>query len=717
MKKMWGNTKTLDCISAEHNYLKAMVPIFFLIVILFFSAWIRFDGITEQGISPGDNFRYIREAKIWAAGSPPKFAGIFYRPVSYFLHGMAIKIFGYNDYSIKILHGFMDMINILLIFFIAAKLTKNPWVGVLSSLLYAFLPKVIYLARNEMVHVESTTFVLLSIFFFILFDSQRKNRFKLYLLLFLSGLNSGLAANTHADLAFLAPGYVLYLFIKSYNSQNKRESLKEFLLFTFIFTFSFFTPYFLGFLLFGLQKVLKVFLNEASIVKWYIDNIYDPVSKPHLFFNILAKSIKYYFEKQSLFVSLLLIGTIVIIIYRKIKKQKDQLCTYLPLILIFTYVFLYSCFFSSSIAFERYYMPIVPLVIFSITIWCYKITEQFFGKYSLIGFICLFLILFLLNPKEMPGKRKYKSCYRSVYDILKENVNPENKLLIAPVTIYFLDRGYQHDLYFGKNAVYMCHLPLKNEYNPESLKKLLDGINIRYIFVGNTIDRRLIDPNCPIVDKFGKTLQPWLRNDKSPYSLEKDLEIIQAYIHSKGGLLINENRFGKIYYLTGDKSVRKKFGLITNGSFEHWWKDIPMGEWKLINGRIFKSQEATDGINSLRFEPGQKEGSRIIRIFEEPRHLLENGSKLRVRLDAKAGKSDRLIFFFTAKINGKWQKVESAAVRYPGKGEWVTLSGDLVITPGMKRLIFHLRLSAGAREPAFVDNLSIELLNEERERL
>ncbi|MGD2090156.1 MAG: glycosyltransferase family 39 protein [Candidatus Aminicenantes bacterium] len=690
--------------AAGHDYLKFMAPVIFLLIILFFSAWGRFDEITGQGISRGDPFRQLAEAKRWADGQPPKFAGIFYRPVSYFLQGLSIKIFGYTDYSIKILHGVMDLINILLIFFIAAILAKNQWVGVISSLLYAFLPKVIYLTRSEFPQVESTTLVLLALFFFILFDRQKKRGFKLYFLLFFSGLTSGLAANTHGDIAFLAPGYVVYLFIKTFDSQNKKESLKEFFIFAAIFSFSFFSPFFLGLFIFGAKRVIQILLKEGSVVKWNMDNIYDTASKPRLFFEILAKSIKYYFEKHFLFISIMLSGTIIIIIYRKIKKQKDQLWAYLPLILIFIYVFLYSCFFSSAIASERYFMPLLPLLIFMLTLWYDKIIKQFFGKYSLIGFICLFLILFLLNPKEIPGKRKYSSPYRFIYDILKDKVNPGNRLLISPVSIYSFDRGYRSDLYFGTNAVYVCHLPLDQEYNLKSLTTLLEGMNIGYVFVGKGIDRRLLNPESGI----WKYCNSGFNNERNPYSLEKDMKVINDYIHSNGGLLAEENRFGQIYYLTGVEAEQKT-SIIANGSFEHWWKGFPMGNWKLDSGRILRSWEATDGSSSIRFEPDVKKGSRIVWYFG---NLFKDKEKLRVCLDVKADKTCKFAAFFTAGINGKRQVIKSGKVRYTGKGEWMTIGNDFTITPDMKQLLFHLRLFPGARKPAFVDNLSIEILRE-----
>ena len=630
-----------------HHHLNVTVPIIFLLVILFFSAWVRFDGITQQGIFWGDSFSYLKEAKLWATGQTPRFMGNFYRPVTYFWQGLSIRIFGYNDYSVKLLHCTMDMISILLIFLTATILARDLWVGVVSSLMYAFLPGVVRLARWEMPHVESTFFVLLALFFFALFANWAKKKPVQLLLLFISGFCSGLAANTHGDLAFLAPGYMLYLFIKSYNSQNKKESLKEFLILASIFTFSFFTPYFLGFIIFGTQKVLQVFSKEVLNSKVGREAKYGHHSKPLIFFNVFYNLIAFYFRKQIVLIGALLVGAISIMIYRKKKKENDPLWAYIPLILILSYGLLYSGIFTTS-ARGRVLAPLFPLILLILTLWYYKICNQHFGKYSSIVFICLFFMLFLLSPKAIPGKAVYKSRYRYVYDVLKDDVNSKNKLLIAPVVIHSFDRGYQYDLYFGKNAVYMVNLPIKDEYNLKSLEELLKDMNIRYIFLGNQINHKLLKPNFPLPS--WKNYRGWLKNEKFHYSLEKDLEIINTYIRSKGGLLINKNRFGKIYYLTGEKPVQKKPGLITNGSFEHWWKGFPMGEWRKISGGISRSGEATEGISSIRFEPDDKKGTRIIRVFGKSLHLLEHGSKLRIRLDAKAGESDQFVLFFTDKI-------------------------------------------------------------------
>lgn len=691
-------------IGRHYLHLKVPIPIIFLLIILFFSAWVRFDGITEQGVAlPADCFVYVKEAKLWATGQPPKFlGGRFYRPVSYFLQGMAIRIFGDNDYSIKLFHGIMDMLSIILIFMIASILARDYWAGALSSLIYAFLPGVVKLVRSEMLHVESTFFVLLSLFFFILFVSRKTGKGVKLFLLAMAGLSIGFAANTHADQAFLAPGYVLYLFIKSYDSQNKKKSLKKFVITAFIFTFSFFTPYLLGFLMLGPKLVLQVFLKEMTIAKYTQIAHLGHASEPTIFFNIIYYSIKHYFGKQIFFIGVLLIGTNFIMIYRKIKKESDSLLAYTPIILIFSYSFFHSLFLYTSPQ-PRLLMPLLSLFIFIITQWYYKIFKQLFGKYYLIVFICLFSMLFLLNPKVLPGEPKYKVYIRSTYDILEDDVNSKNKLLITPVIIA-PHIGFNWDLYFGKNAIYLWKLHIKKEYNLKSLEALLKDKNIRYIYLGKRIHGRVLKPNFHISRRF----RGWLRNEKFQYSLEKDLEIIQAYIRNKGGLVIHHDYLGDIYYLTGEKLVQKP-GLIDNGSFEHWRKGFPMGRWKQMSGRISRSGEATSGSCSVCFKPGNKKGTQINWIFPRPVPLpfLKHGGTLRAQLDAKAGKSHKFTFFFTAIINGKRQRIEPGLVRYKGNGDWITLTQDFAITTGMKNLMFCLRLQAGAREPAFVDNLSI----------
>ncbi|MCP4398959.1 MAG: hypothetical protein GY801_16875 [bacterium] len=97
--------------------------------LLIFAAFVRFNQITIQGTVGSDTFGYLKEAKLWVDGKPPQFIQkmIFYRPAIFLLHSWAIRIGGWNDYSIKMLHAFMDMCSMSFIFLIAYILSKNWW--------------------------------------------------------------------------------------------------------------------------------------------------------------------------------------------------------------------------------------------------------------------------------------------------------------------------------------------------------------------------------------------------------------------------------------------------------------------------------------------------------------------------------------------------------------------------------------------------------------
>lgn len=690
-----------------------------LLIILVAGAWVRFDGITEEGVRKGaDAFNYYKEAKLWADGQPPQYyGGNFYRPVSYSLQGLAIRIFGFNDYAIKMMHCLMDMITIFLVFMSAYVLTRDFWLGAISSLLYTFLPGVIGLVRWEMLHAESTFFVTLAFFLFASFIVGKYKKGVKLIFLFISGVSLGLAANTHADLAFLGPAFIFFQFIEFYNSQDKKESIKKFLLYSIIFTFGFFTPYLVGAILLGVKNVLRVFYREITLVNSSAERLFGQVSKPRLFFRILSLSFAYCIGKQIIPFWVLLIGAVFIMVYRRIKKRDDLLLAYFPLILIFFYVLMYTILVSQfGKNAGRLFLPLVPMVIVTLTVWYHKLFQDLIPKHSMIAFVCLFLIIFFINPKVIPGEKPAKSRYRLVYEMLKNNVNSENKILIAPLTIYAHDKGFQSELYFGKNASYMLDLSIKDKYNLKSLKNLLVDKNIRYVFLSKQIDQRLLNPEFYLVERYRR--KGWMRKEGSPYSLDEDMGIIHAYIRSRNGILIDKNRYGNIYYLLRDKPGKENTSLIPNGSFEHWWNRFPMGEWKLVSGTISMSGDASDGKYSVCFEPKRaddknEKGTRIAWIFNEP--LDKKSSTLKVSVDVKAGKSDTFAFFFTAGIDGKRQTIKPGLVKSKGSGDWRTMSENIAVTPDMEKLIFHLWLLPGAGEPAYVDNLSIEIVNEESE--
>ncbi len=686
------------------------VPIVLLLVLLFFSGWVRLYNITNQGMMPGDGYSYLNEAKLWADGKTPTFLkGWFYRPVLYFLQGMAIKFFGYTDYSVKILNCIMDLFSIILIFLIASRLAGNRWVGLSGSLLYAFLNVVIYFSRYEMPQPVSTFFVMLAFYFFILFDNRGKKGFKTYLLLFLAGFSSGLAANTHPDLAFLGPGYVLYLLIKQFDLKNKRDSIKTFLIQAAIFTFSFFLPYGLGFILFGFKRVLQVFFNEFLLANKNMPGKYGKMPGPLIFLSVLLAVIRYPFASRYLIFALLITGAILIILYRRIKKEDDSLSAYLPLILLSGYALFYASLidtFNPSLG--RILIPLIPLVIFILTYWYYKFFQQLLGKYALVFFICFSLGLFFLSPKAMFKTVKYyKAPQRTVYDALKDKVDEKNKVLLAPALLSFFDYSYRCDLYLGKNALYMVQLPIKDEYNATILRELLKDKNIRYIFIGKggSLDYNYINPNFPLPG--WDYCIAWFRNPKFKYSLEKDLEIIHDYIRDRGGLAIYEYGFGEIYLLT-DRNISSfsahKNNLLKNGSFEVWLNGLPLEGWELGYGKISMSGAAADGSYSIQFESGSNNGTSLKRLFTHSSSPPGQGLKLNIQVDIKTGEPDKFTFYINVLKDEKWSRVIPVKLNTAPKGEWLTLSGDFEIPPGVVYYVFNLWLQPGASRPVLVDN-------------
>ena len=532
-------------------HLNITLPVILLLIVLGLSAFIRFDNITGQGMFGGDGFQYLKEAKLWAEGKPPDFLNNrFYRPLAYFLQGMAVKVFGFNDYSIKILHGSMDLLSILLIFLISTRLTKNYWTGLFSSLLYAFIPSIVRFSRYEMLQAESTFFVLLACFLFILFIIKETSRLKSFILLAFSGFVLGLAANIHGDLAFLGPGYVLALFIHSFKPGEIRNAIKKWFKHASIFTGSFFSPYLIGFILFGFKRVVRVFLNEMLAVNGDMVIAHGQMSVLENLKNMLSSFFVFFFRNGAGVIVTLTCGITFIIIYRKIKKEKDSAAAYLPLILLFTYMILYSFLvhtFVDSLA--RILIPLFPFLVLSITYWYYMFFKQVTGKYSTLVFTCFFSIVFFLIPTvQLDAWKNQKSHFRALYDVLKPVVNETNRVLISPASILSYNDGFRSEVYFGNNADYQVRLPITERYNLEALTKLLEGRNIRYIYLGNQISPFFIDPKISLDNR--KYYREWLRNPNFQYSLGKDLEILHEYIRNKNGTLFHKDNFGSVYYLT-----------------------------------------------------------------------------------------------------------------------------------------------------------------------
>ena len=689
------------------------VSLILLFIIVVFGAWVRFNNISRYGIYPFDGVSYTEEALRWASGQSPSFIeGRFYRPVSFFLQGMALRVFGYNDYSIKLMHGILDLFSLVLIFFTALKLTRSPWPGLGACLVYAFLPGVILLAKRELLHTETTFFTLLAVFFLVIHITADpppgKGKVRNDLMLALSGFFLGLAANTHADQAFLAVGMVLYLFFSTFRTAAKGTRVKRFVMLAAIFSAGFFIPFVVGFLLLGPQKAWAVFSREAFDFVPLQKARYESVSPFVLFYHIIVHTLNYFFTQKAFMIGMLLLGGGVIISWRRIKKLSAPSGSYLPLFLILTYITSYSLLFVSFAPhLGRVLLPIIPLFLIFLFQWYYLLITGF-RRLTIRGrpigtavFIGLALILFVFVPKNISikGEIVRQTDFRYVYDLLKSKVDNQNKLLVSPATLKgTIDRGFRCNLYFGANAIYQNRLPLEGEYTLEKLQDLLNGLSIRYVWVGKTIDYSLMNSSGP------PHFKNWLYNKSFHYTVEKDLDILQRYVRKRDGILLNKSKLGELYILTDNPTdFTNPATILPNGSFQYWEKDLPMGGWKLVSGKVSVS-------HSLCLEPDEEKGSRLACGIPYPLQPGQERGTVVIGMDVRVEKGDNLEVFITTRMKGAHGRIHLAKITQSGTGQWQTLSGQWELTSAMYSLDLNIVLSRRSKRPALVDNLSLFLV-------
>ena len=541
------------------------IPLILFIIIFVSAGLARFHGITLQGVSGCDTFGYIKEARLWADQQPPQFLKnmAFYRPVAYLLHSWAIRLGGWNDYSIKSLHGIFDLANILLLFILAYLLSERWWNALIAPLLYAFLPMAVEYARSEIVQTMSIFFVLLSVLFLIIFQKHEPRKEEITVsvrvgqittditsikgfLLWLAGGCLGMGANVHGDIAFLGPGVVAYLFfLEALKKDRWHTRLLQFGLYAFVFTVGFFTPYFIGIAAFSLRIVYRVMSGEIS-------SHTGQITAPAQFFRFVWNAFQAYLGNAwGMFVLFVFIPVFMWLM--KVKKQQIPSWAYLPGFLLLFYLggsLLTASVFPDEYA--RLLFQMFPLVILLINYWTYTALWQAMGKFGMLCWVTIAVLLFFLHNAaplwKDYGQERNRSPYRIVYDLLHDKVNADNKLLITPVITYTMHAtypgGFRSDIYFGsENALYEYQLILNEAYTVDSLHRTVSQYSITFIFVSNDI---LIDERMLSTFFFPH----WTNNRDFTYSLKKDQDIISQYIARRNGRLLYDGYWGKLYELS-----------------------------------------------------------------------------------------------------------------------------------------------------------------------
>jgi len=135
---------------------KLLVIILFLI--LFAASFLRFyklsevpPSITWDEASVGYNAWTILNwgKDEWGKAFPLVFKsfGEYKNPVDIYLTVPFVAIFGLNEFGVRASSAFFGVLDVLLIYFLGAKIFKNKWVGVISALVLAISPYNLHFSR------------------------------------------------------------------------------------------------------------------------------------------------------------------------------------------------------------------------------------------------------------------------------------------------------------------------------------------------------------------------------------------------------------------------------------------------------------------------------------------------------------------------------------------------------------------------------------------
>ncbi len=560
-----------------------VLPVLLFGLLWLAAIYVRLAHILTVGLQKGDAICYWRAGVEWAAGNFHYFditgtGRPVYRPVSFLLYGLVTRLLGPTDYAIKLLNGLADSLNILLIFLIAIRITRSRWLALCPVILYAFSPNLVELVRGEYVHAHSATFVLLAIYCFLSYVRHKNLPARWdWISLGLSGFLIGAAAHTHEELAVLVGPFIFMLALDAAALWRRKHAFRRFAAACGLFCFAFLMHYALWSLIYRPEevtgKITEKIEREASVLS--APGTSPPFYKHGLdFLHILDTVDAYYFGEYSFHAGIAALGisafmaaaTAAWCLWRGKRVRLAALrWLYFPFVLYFAYASLVAIAKPDmGLGHGRLFIPVAPFLFLGIAIWF---------KRALRAGLCAFakrrggnaargiwakrteqaiMVLLVLGLAASAGpimpwnaKLGEPNPRRVVYDIMKNRVDSQNRILLTPHLYYALDNLLTSDLYLGDGARYLYRQP----FNQRSFEDLVDKHDIRYILVAKTgLDNRIADrTKKPTYYGFGRT--HYVSPGKGPeeYSLKREYAFLSDYLEKRGARLIYEGEIGTIY--------------------------------------------------------------------------------------------------------------------------------------------------------------------------
>jgi 4-amino-4-deoxy-L-arabinose transferase-like glycosyltransferase len=127
------------------------------------------------------------------------------QPVSFYLIGLAMRLFGINLISQRILNAALSSISVMLFYFLQRRITNKP-VALLGTLLYALSFTALNAGRQALHDTHIEIFIILSAYFLVLAVEKRKAWF-----FFLTGIFTALGTLTYETFYSMIPAILLFL--------------------------------------------------------------------------------------------------------------------------------------------------------------------------------------------------------------------------------------------------------------------------------------------------------------------------------------------------------------------------------------------------------------------------------------------------------------------------------------------------------------------------
>lgn len=407
-------------------------------------------------------------------------------PIIYYLAAISYKLFGFNDMYLKLINLLVFSLGVFYLFRLSQLFVRNAVVSCLLVAAVITSPVLLYYSANVSPDTAAFGLVLSAWYFFFRFIHTHQKR-QLYLFLIFATLAALIKV-----VSAMCFGVVLVLVVLDrfglFKEGDKRYLLPR-----------------------HLALVLGIVVGSLLTVAWYyycrvLSAFYG--NPPSLMQTMMVSDIEtlkdvwqyarnWVFDYYSYETYVLLLCAIVVVFLFLRRANRLLLAitvTYLLGSLCYVYLFLFQFMHH-----DYYIIAVLPVVVF-LLLTLFDLVTRLALRYSQLIVAALVLVMFF-NLKEsvvktrkiyvgrFEGKNYFAADYRPYYDLrprLRERgILWEHKFAVA------FDNTLCSSLYFMDQAGFT----IGDEASPETVKKILDRPNIKYLVLSDSARFNRLYPN------------------------------------------------------------------------------------------------------------------------------------------------------------------------------------------------------------------------------